>query len=350
MQFKCKFVGVYTYTYHVYIRTHRKKAKKVPRSLYQQVRHAIDSPKVARLGQSKRAAKKSGTYRTTDVYSKSMRSGLLSTARGLSDYIRQTEGRNEFLRDVTQEQVQAYVTHKIEKGDWRTQRTVGRKIDELHKIDAIGREVYGYTRDREWTLRDTTERGRLPEKVRDHAMKRSHIELLKERFREDKGRSRGAAIAVELTDRCGLRQAEAAGLKREDIDLQKWQLHLRHGVKNGRHRDVPIREKDRHFFAQLHARTPERSTVCGIRPRAIAKAIDSAMRSIKLPEGQTLRDLYTKTQLHAIRKTYARERYVEERAKGKTDKAAWDTVLHELGHGDDRKDLREVYLEEGAEG
>lgn len=319
------------------------------RSLYQQVRHAIDSPRVSRLGQSKRAAKKGGTYRTTDVYSKSMRSGLLSTARGLSDYLRQTEGKNAFLRDVTEAQVQSYVTHKVEKGDWRTQRTVSRKIDELHKIDAIGREVYGYARDHEWALRDPTERGRLPEKVRDHAMKRSHIELLKARFREDKNRSRGAAIAIELTDRCGLRQAEAAGLRREDIDLQAWQLHLRRGVKNGRYRDVPIREKDRHFFAQLYARTPYRSTVCGIRPRAIAKAIDSAMRSIQLPTGQTLRDLYPKTQLHAIRKTYARERYAEERAKGKSDKSAWDTVLHELGHGRDRADLRQVYLEEGEE-
>lgn len=310
------------------------------RSIYQQVKHAVDHPKIAKQGQSKRAAKASGTYRDTDVYSQKRREELLSTARGFSTWYKATYGKNAMVRDIASDQVQRYIDEKVQRGDWRSQRTVKGRISAFGKISAICGTVYGTAP--EWTLR-APER-QLPEKLRDKAMTREDYEKLRAVYRDNERLSRGAQVALELDGRCGLRVAEAAGVYKESIDTQNWVLRVREGAKNGRFRDVPIRPRDRAYFASLRDLTPSGSHVCGIGARAISKSLTAAMRTVDIGGGKTLKDRYPREAGHAIRKMYARERMGELRAQGYGEAHAWDVVAAELGHGAGRTDLYKTYV------
>ena len=51
-----------------------------------------------------------------------------------------------------------------------------------------------------------------------------------------------------------------------------------------------------------------------------------------------------KTNVHAIRKMVAQERYDELKELGYSNKDAWEEVSDYLGHGEDRWDLYKAYI------
>jgi integrase len=323
------------------------------RSIYQQVRHAVDSPKISRLGESKRAARMDGSKKSTDIFSKRDRDQLLSFARGFDGWRHDQGLGNVMVRELDQHELYSYIDYKIDRGDWRAVRTVNDAIRRADKLGDICATVYGYQAPehlKPYTYDDLRGRG-LADKVRQNPMERRDYELLRQAYQTNPYLSRGAAQAVELAGRFGLRLAECAGLRVSDFeavglptrgrphDEQPYIIHVHEGAKNGRIREFRTRKEDWPYIIDLKRHMAPDAYICGgIGARAISKSVAGQLERLGL------RGRYPREPMHAIRKMYARERFAEEKAKGLSDRVAWDTVSSELGHGSGRSDLFEVYV------
>lgn len=326
------------------------------RSIYQQVRHAVDSPKISRLGESKRAARMDGSKKTTDIFSKRDRDQLLSFARGFDGWRHDQGLGNVMVRELDQHELYSYIDYKIDRGDWRAVRTVNDAIRRADKLGDICATVYGYQAPehlKPYTYDDLRGRG-LADKVRQNPMERGDYMRLRQAYQNNPYLSRPAARAVELAGRFGLRLAECAGLRVSDFRgeglprrghngappvYRSYTIHVHKGAKNGRHRDFIVRSRDVPYINELRRTLAPDAYVCGgVTPRAISKSVSGQLDRLGL------RDRYPREPMHAIRKMYARERFAEEKAKGLSDRVAWDTVSSELGHGSGRSDLFEVYV------
>ena len=182
-------------------------------------------------------------------------------------------------------------------------------------------------------------------------MERRDYEQLRQVYRDNPSLSRGAAQAVELAGRFGLRLAECAGLKVSDFepvglptrgrpkDERPYVIHVREGAKNGRYRDFRVRKGDWPYIADLKRHMAPDAYICGgIGARAISKSVSGQLDRLGL------RERYPREPMHAIRKMYARERFNEEKNRGLSNREAWDIVAAELGHGKGRTDLYDVYI------
>ena len=139
--------------------------------------------------------------------------------------------------------------------------------------------------------------------IRNLAMSKGDLNKLKCEL--GKSKSPNALRAIEISSRVGLRVNEVNHLRFDHIDLEKGCIHAVEGTKNGKKRDVPIREKDLEFFWDLKYSVKQKSPyVCGgILPDSINKAIRRAM------EETGLNRKYINTTEHAVRKLYATERW-----------------------------------------
>lgn len=237
------------------------------------------------------------------------------------------------IRHITAEHVNEWV--REHERTW-SRKTSLDKLSDMRSIMDKAERVYHKCRFKPEALCEA--QGRV-EKVRDRAMTREDYESLKRSFESRESRSE-AVTALELSGRFGLRVAECADYRNgaQSIDIEHRTLHI--VGKNGKWRDIPIREKDIPYMTALKERIGDRGRLCGTtRAESLDRAIRREMERIGVSKS------YERTTQHAIRKMYARERMDEERAVGKSEREAWETVQAELGHGEKfRQPLYDAYI------
>lgn len=129
-------------------------------------------------------------------------------------------------------------------------------------------------------------------------------------------------------------------------DAIKFEIHIyiSKGVinvvdsKGDRDREVHIRPKDKDYFIDLKSKYNDYERICPVQSDSINKAIEREL------ERQGLKEKYTDTSIHAIRKLYAQEEFDRLRKEGLEIKQALGEVSVLLGHSDNRFELMKEYV------
>lgn len=308
------------------------------RSLENQLCYAINQ--AMKTGVSKRADKRSGAYQKQNIYSNARYRELRSLSKQFARWYRDKRGGwNILIEAVTAQDWQAFIEYKqIDERAWSI-RTTRERISAIGKLQEIVNRAY-YSANVDWS--DVRALPVRVGKCKDTAMDPEDVALLTGAMGSIRS---GARHAVEITWRAGLRADEVAHLRGSAVDLTGQVLVVREGAKNNRYREVPIRDKDFPFFYRLHCMYGEGYVCGGIKSETIDGRIRKAMKELMAADGtgRTLAEKYPFETLHSVRKAYARARMSEETDKGLTRSRAWDVVCRELGHGNDRSDLFDVY-------
>ncbi len=237
------------------------------------------------------------------------------------------------IRHITADHVNEWI--KAHEKTW-SRKTALDKISDMRNIMSRAERVFHKCR---FDPKKLQEVAGYTEKVRDKAMSKEDIEKIRNSFAARDSRSE-ARTALELSARLGMRVSETVDYRNRGkaIDLENRKVTI--VGKNGKWRDIPIREKDLEYMAALKERIGPDGRFCGnTRAESMTRAIRREMKALGIS------DKYTKTTNHAIRKYYARERMNEEREKGLSEREAWEIVQHELGHGEKfRQALYDAYI------
>lgn len=288
------------------------------RSIKQQLLYAINSHKA--YGQSKRAYKHQHHGETDGkIFSVGRADALRDTGKSFSRFIQENYPGVRLARDIPEGAAQAYIDAYAES--W-SNATTTEIVSRLHTIETQINNTYHCN----VSLRAKAPRRDRAIDIRDRALDPGDLEKLRSDLR---GRETAGSIALEVGIRCGLRSKEISHLRADRINLDRWVVEIREGGKNGKYRDIPIRPKDRAYFAGLRATTkPGEYVTHGVTEGGLNKALRRSM------ERCGISSKYEKSTLHAVRKAYARDRMEEELTAGRTVKGAWEVVQKELGHGE----------------
>lgn len=296
------------------------------RSITQQLQYSIRDH--ITLGHSKYAERAMGVENR--IYSIQHSENLLQTADQFGRWLKENHPEIKWVKNIRPEIVKEYIEFKQNQGQWNS-NTIYTKVSQLGKIGELVNETYHSHVDFKINFVKPSPDGN----IRNVAMDRVDIEKLKTALApESNGRT-----AVEVADRAGLRIREIAHLRAENINLEKQIIEIREGGKNGKYRDVPIRNKDLNYFRDLKGRIGTGYVTHGVQEDSLNRAMRRAL------EREGLAEKYEKTTNHAIRKTYARDRYEEELRNGQNEKRAWETIQEELGHEPHtRNELLHTYI------
>ena len=298
------------------------------RSLTQQLNYCISQS--CHIGESKRQYKMQNNGKTEErVFSVQYAENLRKSAKSLANFIKENYPDVKMARDINSKHVQSWLNDNAE--NWSKQ-TIINKISQIEKIAIQINSTYSAN----VTLKLHQPEGKTNGNIRNVAFKREDFEKVNSLLKEGTSQSIKAA---EITARCGLRVKEVAHLKTERINLDKKVIEIREGGKNGKWRDIPIRDKDMAYFTDLKDNCHSLYVTEGVQEDSLNDGIRRKMKKLGISEK------YKCTTEHAIRKMYARERMQEERNKGKSEQEAWKIVKYELGHGDDdRPKLYKTYV------
>lgn len=291
------------------------------RALQQQIRHAI--AECSHIGESKRNYKMQHNGQTDErVFSIQTKENLVNCASSFSKYVKREHPEVKWARDITQEVVQQWLD--ANKDNWN-QSTMRAYISAMKKIAKQLNATYKNCHVDLEGLKNNKEQN-LMDKERNVIMERTDYEALCQSLRTSQAQAR---VAIEIAGRSGLRAKEISRLKTKNIDLDKNILLIDEGAKNGKKRTVPIRPKDREFYARLkeNLESKNQAYVCdGVSEDSLNSGIREKMKELKLDKK------YKNTTIHSIRKMYAKERYEEKLAKGYNEEKAWSVVQKEIGH------------------
>lgn len=300
------------------------------RSLNQQFKYAINQ-NIA-IGHSKRAEKSD-----EKLYSVGRIEDLRDFSRQFAGWLNKEYPQVKLVKEIRPEHAQKFLN---ENSDRWTSKTAIEMSSKLAKLDKLCQSTY-YTKEYSHDL-IVPQGGK--ESTRTVAMTREDLNQLRKSYAERDSKSAGRT-AIEVSARCGLRAKEIARLSAERINLEKKVIEVREGAKNGKFRDVPIRDKDMPFFADLKAKTGT-GRICPVNEDSLNRSIRNEMRRVGMDH------TYMNTTIHSIRKLYATERMEEIRgtdAKNPLtdarEREAWSIVQQELGHGSElRMELYSIYV------
>lgn len=279
-------------------------------------------------GMDKHSIKASGQMDNTRVFSYANRKNLIDTASNFSNYMKEQHPDVKMVKDVKGEHIQGFLNSKSNSCSSATLKQYQSRFSKLenivNKTYNCGANYKGFT----------TPAGVNNTKIRNSSMSREDFKKLENSFSNSNS---SAKTAIQLTARAGLRVSECTKLQGRDINIEKGTIHVADG-KGGRDRDIPMREQDKQYFADLKASVGDTERVCPVQPDSINKAIQREMEKLELKEQ------YEDTSIHAIRKMYAQEEYDRYRAEGMEIKEALGEVSVQLGHGENRLELMKEYV------
>lgn len=300
------------------------------RSLKQQFKYAIDSN--IKIGHSKR-----NECRESGLYSIDRIENLREFSKQFSNYMKQNYPEVRLVKEITSEHIQNFLNENASK--W-TEKTAIEYITNFKKLDDLLQKTY-HTQE---ITKDLIIPDAKKSVTRDVAMSKEDLQKLRNSYAARDSKSAGRD-AIEIAYRLGLRAKEIARLNAKNIDIENRVVYIREGAKNGKHRDVPIREGDLKYFSQLKDRVGE-GYIFNVQEDSINRSIRNELKRIGL------NDKYDNTTIHSIRKLYATERMEELRGPEKQDplvseeeRRCWEIVQQELGHGNDlRMALYNTYI------
>lgn len=287
------------------------------RSLQQQYKYVIDSN--VKIGHSKRnEGKEAGLYSIDRI------ENLRDFTKQFSNYMKENYPDVRLVKNITTEHMQSFLNSNSNK--W-TERTAQEYITNFYKLDSLMQKTYN-TKAIEHNLIVPNCHQSV---TRDIAMDRRDLQTLRNSYTARDSKSAGRD-AIELSYRFGLRIKEIARLNTKNIDIDNKVIRVREGGKNGKHRDVPIRDRDLNYAKDLKNRGE--GYLFNVKEDSINRSIRNELKRVGLNKK------YDNTTNHSIRKLYATERMEELRGTEQKDpltneqeRKAWEIVQQELGHG-----------------
>lgn len=298
------------------------------RSLKNQLQHAVCISK--RLGISKKAERESGVNTEMFCYSRNTVKKMFALVNTFSDWMRDKHPELKWAKNLDSKYFIEYGQDK--RKDW-TDQTAREMSHRVHKLGLMINNAYGLDLD----FSDVYFASGDKKSPNKQAYTREDCDKVRELLLS---KETGARFLVDISYRIGARSEEARSITSENIKIDKRVVELRN-CKNGRDRDVPIREKDIEFFRNLkqYMENNNWTNACnGITENACNKAVRGVLRELGISEKYD--GLF-----HPARKLYAKERMKEEQDNGKSWVKSWETVQGELGHGEKyRGELVHAYL------
>lgn len=295
-----------------------------------------------KLGVSKHADKYNNINTSTNIYSVQTAENLRDTITNFCNYMKTCYPDIKWVRDITSEHWQDWINYR--SPNW-SDKTLAEQISRISKIQLLVNKTYKLSIKYD-DVKVPLNRTENPHKIRTIAFDKNDISIILNNL--SLSRSDNALKAVEIAYRCGLRSKEISHLKYDNIDIENKVIHIISGSKGGKRRDVPIRQKDLEYFKSLKSNNDDIYITRGVKEESLNKSLRRALQIAELDKK------YPCTAFHAIRKTYAYERYHEELAKlnynsldqnDKIEKQAWSIVQKELGHGPHyREELFNTYI------
>lgn len=293
------------------------------RNISQQLKQAVRSN--ITLGHSKANERQMGI--SNRIYSIQNSENMINTANQFGKWLNQSHPEIKWAKQLTAEHAKEFI---LSQKAWN-QNTAYAKASQINQLGRLINATYKCNINLKVDIAPPSE----GKNIRDIAITPSDLSLI----RDSLAPGSNGRTAVEISSRCGLRIKEISHLRGNRINLDKQVIEVREGAKNGKYRDVPIRDKDIAYFRVLKEQAGIGYVTQGVKDDSLNRAIRRAM------ERCGVADQYKLTTNHAIRKTYARERFNQELQNGKTKTAAWSHVQVELGHGSQfREKLYNVYI------
>lgn len=284
------------------------------------------------FGADKHSDKRNGTNHTK-IYSYNDRKDLIDVSANFCNWIKANDLDIKNITDIKAEHVQRFLD---EKAQTCTNSTLKTYTSRFHKLDRIFEQnISAYERKLESELIKPVAVNET--KLRSVAMDRqSDFKKLLDTAYQPR-RAETTRVAIEVSSRAGLRVSEVAKLKGTDYDANRGVLRVVDS-KGKLTREVEIKDEDKPYFEGLKAQYGN-GRVCPIKSDSINQNINRCMRAAGLGEF-----IEHKTNVHAIRKMVAQERYDELKELGYSNKDAWEQVSDYLGHGEDRWELYKAYI------
>lgn len=146
--------------------------------------------------------------------------------------------------------------------------------------------------------------------------------------------------AVTLAELAGLRASEIVRVKSKDIRIENRNkaIVFVHKGKGGRNREVTVRDPQSvAALRDLKESILDDQRIVEAKSGSIQKSINRHMKKIEGSSGRSLKDEFTMSGFHSIRKCWAQKEYDRCREEdGMTRQEALDYVSQQLGHGKER--------------
>lgn len=310
----------------------RRGGRRRKRSLWNQANHVVSQS--LRIGASKRGDALGGVDTGLYIYSNASASRMREFSGELTRFIASRHPEVSRLDQIGPGHVQEFIDENAAR--WSDATRV-EYASRLRKLWAMASNVFGVGM-RPLDGLDFGGSGEAPPRG-GGGMSPEDWERLDAYMRST---SSGARSLPFITRSIGTRVEEACSITHGDVDLSAGTVALRN-CKNGRRRTVKIPEGDLPRWRRILEESAGQPTVCmGIRPKSASCALRRALRRLGLSEK------YPREGNHAIRKLYARERYLELAGSGMGWREAWGRVQVSLGHGERfRRSLFKAYVGDG---
>ncbi len=363
------------------------------RTIKQQLFNAVDSRFKAGKGRSKHQDRKNGDSKHDIVYSHSEMERLKDVAGNFSKFIK--EKHPEIWRSQLSRMPVEIVNEYLDTKTDCTQNTINSYIDSIKKIFRCAGATYktGDFSEMQYISKPISERAEEAT-LRDMALGRDlHDEILK-KLTPGTGGYKGNLLNGIL----GTRSKETVHIRAKDIDLKKGTVYIHKG-KGGKTRTLKLSKKQIELIkVKIFDKEDFKPNqmICGCGEDGIQKALTRALERVDKERGtnfaEQLKD--KKTNQHAGRKMVATEQYnknvnngkyqliyrklIKEHREGKINLSglnkyeigarakyilenyehkyinkielleiedrAWSKVSVFLGHGENRPELKKVYV------
>jgi|GEM_PF-6504330 len=308
------------------------------RGLNDQFQHAISTCYVQT---SKKADNHNKQFDNSHrLYSVGRTEDLRGLAKSFSKFMKINHPEIKQVKDVNRDHVYEYL--QSNKPNWNN-RVMIEKISQFRKIEIV--VDYRYNCKPEFSKDIYEPKDKEYEKIRCMKMEKTDLDKLVEKSETSKSNARDG---LQFGKRFGLRADGVTWIKGTNINLEDKTLTVKE--KNGKIRQVPIKDKDMDFCKEMKEKYGE-NRICSMTPENYNKQLRRWMKTIKITNKdgkEILMDKkYEKQSQHSIRKLWVQERMAEltgrterpEDPKGtgeicKLEREAWKQVQKEIGHED----------------
>ena len=274
-----------------------------------------------------------GKGKIDKVYSYKARKSLIQTGAQFANYLKINYPQIKYIKDIRSEHAEAFLKDSICRGC--SNNTVLQYKARLDKLALLAAKKYRtsvhYMEHVKINLNENTK------KVRDKAFSRADYDTIMTYTKDSKSYSR---VGLELAGMTGARAEEITNIRAKDINLDQKIIHIHNG-KGKRSRDIPIQNKDIRRLTELILALRPEEKLAPVRANSLNQYLARQCFRLGITEYKE-----AKTGVHAIRKMYATEAYLERINSGMGKEEAWGEVSEILGHGKDRMDLFRVYVKE----
>lgn len=314
------------------------------RSLENQMLHALANAKSQ--GESKRSYRSETGSTGAKVFSMAYETDLRDTIKNVCQYLKDsTEIR--YVKDIQKSDLQNYLREKSLTCNYETCSKIK---SHLVKVEKICQSRYGKCIDWQSDRLTVPINVDRPVNIKDYVATQMDYNKLKSVMQT--GRSE-TWKSVVLSRYAGCRVRETAYIKvgRYTPEGGRWGFGTvtlqgkSDGTKGGRWRtyDIISRDAQRELSEVFSGRSGGEYVIqqkdgSPVDPRSITRAMERACKKsgVDLPK-------YNKN--HSFRKLFAQENYDAARSTGMTKRESLDYANHQLGHGDNRKDLSDRYVQ-----